>query len=144
MKSPKWLSLAIVMAIHDEAIYYFGGSGGVRDAALLESALDRPRNRLAYAPAATIFELAASLGAGLARNHAFVDGNKRTALLATRAFLYLNKVVLEPEEHDEVLVMVGVATGEVSEADFAAWLEASSKGSPAKRARAPRRRRPRF
>ena len=122
MTAIKWLSLEMVQAIHDEAVYLFGGLGGVREPSLLESAIDKPKNKLAYEPESTLFELAATLGVGLARNHAFNDGNKRTALLSTRAFLFLNGQVLEPQEEDEVLTMIGVATGDVSESQFAAWL----------------------
>ena len=87
MSEPKWLTVAIATAIHDEAIYEFGGLPGLRDRGLLESALDRPRNLLAYEPRSSIFRLAAVLCIGLAKNHPFNDGNKRAALLATRAFL---------------------------------------------------------
>jgi death-on-curing protein len=90
VNAPKWISSAIATAIHDEAIYEFGGLAGIRDAGLLESALDLPRNLLAYEPRVCIFRLAATLCVGIAKNHPFNDGNKRTALLATRAFLYLN------------------------------------------------------
>ena len=82
MKEPKWISAAIATAIHDEAVYEFGGLAGIRDLGLLESALDRPRNLIAYEPRASVFRLAASLCVGLAENHPFNDGNKRTALLA--------------------------------------------------------------
>ena len=126
MRTPKWLTTAIVTAIHDEAIYEFGGLGGIRDIGLLESALDRPRNRLAYEPRTTLFDLAASLCSGLARNHPFLDGNKRTALLAVRAFLFLNGHVLEPGEEDEVLTMVAVAEGSMTETELAAWLKRNS------------------
>ena len=129
MKEPRWLGVAMVAAIHDEAIYEFGGLAGIRDQGLLESAVDRPRNVLVYQPEATLFELAASLGVGLAKNHAFNDGYKRTALLATRAFLFLNDRVLEPAEEDEVLTMVGVADGSIDEAALSAWLKANSTSS---------------
>ena len=122
MTAIKWLSLEMVQAIHDEAVHLFGGLGGVREQSLLESAIHKPRNKLAYEPESTLFELAATLGVCLARNQAFNDGNKRTALLSTRAFLFLNGQVLEPQEEDEVLVMIGVATGDVSESQFATWL----------------------
>ena len=127
MKQPKWLTLEMIVAIHDEALHYFGGLEGIRDRTLLESAIDKPRNKIAYEPQSSLYDLAATLGVGLARNHAFVDGNKRTALLATRAFLYLNDCVLEPTEEDEVIMMVGVATGAVVETDFAVWLQKNSK-----------------
>ncbi len=129
----------MVQAIHDEAVYLFGGLGGVREQSLLESAIDKPRNKLAYEPESTLFELAATLGVGLARNHAFNDGNKRTALLSTRAFLFLNGQVLEPQEEDEVLIMIGVATGDVSESQFAKWLRNNcsvAKAGGKRRARA--------
>ncbi len=129
MKEPRWLGVAMIAAIHDEAIYEFGGLAGIRDQGLLESAVDRPRNVLVYQPKATLFELAASLGVGLAKNHAFNDGNKRTALLAPRAFLFLNDQVLEPAEEDEVLTMVGVADGSIDEAALSAWLKANSTES---------------
>jgi death on curing protein len=125
VKHPKWLATAVVTAIHDEAIYEFGGLAGVRDFGLLESALDRPRNRLAYEPKSTLFELAAALCVGLAKNHPFIDGNKRTALLATRAFLFLNGYALEPTEEDEVLTMVAVADSSLSEPQLAEWLRRS-------------------
>lgn len=126
MKSPKWLTTAIVTAIHDEAIYEFGGLTGVRDLGLLESALDRPRNRLAYQPKSTLFDLAAALCLGMTGDHPFIDGNKRTALLATRAFLFLNGYAFEPEEEDEVLTMVAVAQGSQTEKALATWLRRNS------------------
>lgn len=126
MKTPKWLSTAIVTAIHDEAIYEFGGLAGIRDVGLLESALDRPRNRLAYEPKSHLFDLAASLCFGITKNHPFIDGNKRTALLATRAFLFLNGYALEPSEEDEVLTLVSVADGSVTESALVSWLRRNS------------------
>ncbi|HEU0225602.1 MAG TPA: type II toxin-antitoxin system death-on-curing family toxin [Steroidobacteraceae bacterium] len=126
MKQPRWLSVAMVTAIHDEAIYEFGGLAGIRDQGLLESAVDRPRNVLGYQPESTLFELAASLGVGIAKNHAFNDGNKRTALLVTRAFLFINGHDFDPAEDDEVHTMVGVADGSIDEAMFSNWLRANS------------------
>ncbi len=113
-------------AIHDEAIYEFGGLAGVREQGLLESALDRPRNLLAYEPRSSIFELAAALCVGIAKNHPFNDGNKRTALLATRAFLYLNGRELEPSQTDEVTTLVAVADGSLDEPRLAEWLKRNS------------------
>lgn len=126
MKRPKWLDVGIVMAIHGEAVYEFGGLGGLRDRGLLESAVDRPRNHLAYEPKSRLFQLAAALCFGLVKNHAFTDGNKRTALLAARAFLFLNGVALEPAEEDEVLTMVAVADGALDERRLAQWLKVNS------------------
>ena len=124
---PKWISSGIATAIHDEAVYEFGGLAGMRDPGLLESALDQPRNLLAYEPQASIFRLAATLCVGIAKNHPFNDGNKRTALLATRAFLYLNGQELEPSQADEVATMVAVADGSLIERDLAVWLERNSQ-----------------
>ena len=126
MRTPKWLSPALVTAIHDEAVYEFGGLGGTRDHALPESALDGPKNRLAHAPRSSRFELAATLCVGLAKKHPFIDGNKRTALLATRAFLFLNGYALEPSEQDEVATMVAIADGSLEESGVAAWLKRNS------------------
>jgi death-on-curing protein len=124
--APRWVTVSIATAIHDEAIYEFSGLAGVREPGLLESALDRPRNLLAYAPRSSIFELAAALCVGIAKNHPFNDGNKRTALLATRAFLYLNGQELEPPQADEVTTLVAVADGSLDEASLAKWLKRNS------------------
>jgi death-on-curing protein len=123
---PKWITTAIAMAIHDEAIYEFGGLAGLRDPGLLESALDRPRNLLAYKPGSSNHELAATLCVGIAKNQPFNDGNKRTALLVTRAFLYLNGKQLEPSQAEEVTTLVAVAEGAMSEQELAEWLKANS------------------
>jgi len=127
VKEPKWISSAIATAVHDEAIYAFGGLAGMRDAGLLESALDQPRNLLAYEPQASIYRLAAALSLGIAKNRPFNDGNKRTALLATRALLYLNGQELEPLQADEVATLVAVADGALTEQDLASWLERNSR-----------------
>jgi death-on-curing protein len=120
---PKWLSKRMVLAIHDEAVEMFGGTAGIRDDGLLESALSRPQNRFAYESEATLFDLAASLCHGICKNHPFLDGNKRTALLSARAFLFLNGQAFEPREVDEVENMVAVASGGMDEAGIAAWLK---------------------
>jgi death-on-curing protein len=123
---PKWITTAIAMAIHDEAIYEFGGLAGLRDPGLLESALHRPRNLLAHKPRSSIFELAATLCVGIAKDHPFSDGNKRTALLVTRAFLYLNGQELEPSQAGEVTTLVAVGEGSMGERELAEWLKANS------------------
>ncbi len=89
MSEPRWLTLTMVIAIHDEQLAIHGGAPGIRDPGMLESALDRPRNKWAY-EAAELPELAAAYGYGIARNHPFVDGNKRTSLLAIYTFLGMN------------------------------------------------------
>ena len=126
MKEPKWLTKRMVLAIHDEAVEMFGGTAGIRDDGLLESALSRPRNRHAYEAETTLFDLAASLCFGICKNHPFLDGNKRTALLSARAFLFLNGHSFEPTEVDEVENLVAVAAGEIDEAGLARWFGAFS------------------
>ena len=126
MTAPKWVTASLATAIHDEAIYEFGGLAGVRDSGLLQSALNRPRNLLAFKPESSIFKLAAALCVGIAKDHPFHDGNKRTALLATRAFLYLNGQELEPTQADEVTTLVAVADGSLDERRLAEWLKRNS------------------
>jgi death-on-curing protein len=133
MKEPKWLTKRMVLAIHDEAVEMFGGTAGIRDDGLLESAMSRPQNRFAYEDAATLFDFAASLCHGICKNHPFLDGNKRTALLSARAFLFLNGHAFEPNEVDEVENMVAVASGAMDEAGIAGWFKQFS--TPIKAAR---------
>ncbi|MGQ0663430.1 MAG: type II toxin-antitoxin system death-on-curing family toxin [Pseudomonadota bacterium] len=118
---PKWLTRALVLAIHDEAIAAFGGLPGVRDEGLFEGALDRPKNLLADGDKPSIFDFAASLCMGSVKSHPFLDANKRTGLLSARAFLFLNGHAFEPREADEVDTVVGVADGSVDEAALARW-----------------------
>jgi death-on-curing protein len=118
----RWLTRQMLLAIHDEAVVVFGGLPGVRDIALLDSAIDRPKNLFAYGDDPSLFDLAAALCFGIVKNHPFLDGNKRTGLLAARAFLFLHDEVFEPTEVDEVTMMVGVADGTVDEAMLASWL----------------------
>jgi len=120
-----WLEKALVLAIHDRQLAEYGGSDGVRDATLLESALARPQQLYAYGdPAPDLAQLAASLAFGLARNHPFVDGNKRTAYVAYRTFLALNGADLDATDEDKYLTMLALAEGKLSEKDFATWLGA--------------------
>jgi death-on-curing protein len=115
------VSMPIVLAIHDEQLAIHGGSAGLRDAALLESALGRPRNKWAYENA-ELPELAAAYGYGIARNHAFVDGNKRTALLAIYTFLGVNGIDFIVPEADAAAMILALAAGEVSEESLARWI----------------------
>lgn len=118
-----WLEKALVLAIHDRQIAEHGGSAGLRDEGLLESALARPRQLDAYGePAPDLAGLAAALAHGLARNHAFVDGNKRTAHVAYRAFLALNGAELIATDEEKYVSMLALAEGKLTERDFAAWL----------------------
>ncbi len=127
MAEPKWLAEDLILAIHDEQLAMFGGGTGIRDRGLLESALARPVNRFHYEPEASLFNLAAALGSGIIGNHPFIDGNKRTGLMAIRAFLRLNGWNFEPQQADEVAMILGLAAGEVDEPELARWIEANTK-----------------
>lgn len=120
----KWLRLDAVLAIHKRQIAEHGGEAGVRDLGLLESALARPKNIEAYEPDWDIARLAASLAFGIAKNHPFIDGNKRTALVATRTFLALNGVELRADAADKYITFLSLAEGRISEDDLAEWLRA--------------------
>ena len=126
MKEPKWLSRAMVEAIHDESIAMFGGLSGIRDEGLLESALGKAQHIHPYSDSVTLFMLGAAYGFGIIKNHPFLDGNKRAGLLAMRAFLFLNGYLFEPSEPDEVTVIVAVADGSRDQESLAKWLEANS------------------
>jgi death-on-curing protein len=118
-----WIFRSLALAIHERQLAEHGGSAGVRDEALLESALARPQQLFAYGdPPPDVAALAASLAFGLARNHPFVDGNKRTAHVCYRVFLALNDVEFDASEEDKYVQMIALAEGRLSEADFADWL----------------------
>ncbi|QXP83887.1 type II toxin-antitoxin system death-on-curing family toxin [Methylococcus sp. Mc7] len=116
-----WIDEAVVWAVHEAQLAEHGGSAGVRDAGLLDSALTRPRNLAAYGtPDAA--DCAAAYGFGIARNHPFIDGNKRTAFVCVELFLALNGYSLEAEDADCVLTMLALAAGDLDEVAFAAWI----------------------
>lgn len=125
--NPRWLLKQAVIAMHDELIALHGGSSGIRDDGLLESALARPMNVYSYNNEATIFDLAASYGEGLCKNHAFVDGNKRIALVATAVFLRLNGHQLIAPEAAAATLFEELAAGNVDNDTLCAWLKANSK-----------------
>lgn len=118
---PVWISRALLDAMHAELIDRYGGSHGVNSEALVESALVRPQNLRAYVPDSDLAALAASLCFGLAKNHGFRDGNKRTAFTAASVFLRLNGLHLAAPEPDAVAAMVYLATDVWSEERMAAW-----------------------
>jgi death on curing protein len=124
---PRWLTRAMVVALHQESLALFGGHGGLRDEGLLESALARPQNLLAYEPGTDLLRLTVAYGFGLARNHPFMDGNKRIAVLAVAVFLAINGMDFDPEEVDEVRTILYLAAGDVDEDDLAAWIGANTK-----------------
>lgn len=118
-----WLEKELLLAIHDRQVAEHGGTSGVRDESLLESALARPQQMYAYGdPSPDLASLAATLAYGLARNHPFVDGNKRTAHVAYRTFLALNGTDFSASDEEKYLAMLAVAEGKWTVEQFAAWL----------------------
>lgn len=117
-----WLGVRDVVAFHAGQIAQFGGQSGIRDRGLLESALARPRNRAAYEKA-SVFDLAAAYAFGIARNHPFIDGNKRTALVSAFVFLDLNGWDVRATEAKAAVTFLALADGNLSEARLAEWLE---------------------
>jgi death on curing protein len=120
---PRWLDLEIALAIHDRQLAEHGGGSGVRDSGMLESALARPINAWAYG-ADDPAMLAAAYAFGIARNHPFVDGNKRTAWVAARLFLAVNGRELRFDAADAVRTMLALAAGEMSEEELTDWFRA--------------------
>ena len=121
-----WINPAVLHAVHDEQLAEHGGAAGTRDITLFESALARPQH-LAHYGEPDVAALAASYGFGIARNHPFVDGNKRTAFVAMELFLGLNGQWLTADDADCVLTMLALASGDLSEEAFAAWIRAHIK-----------------
>ena len=121
-----WLDKLLILAVHDEQLAEHGGLSGVRDSGLLESAMARPEHLAAYGKP-DIAELAASYGYGIARNHPFIDGNKRTAFVAALLFLAFNDYSFQASDSDKVIVMLKVASGEITEAEYATWIRNISK-----------------
>lgn len=126
MAGPRWLAQASVLAFHEVSLARFGGLAGIRDEGLLDSALARPEMLLHYEPGTGVHRLAACYAVGLAKNHPFVDGNKRTAFIAAYVFLRDNGWRLTASQAAVVVAMLGVASGSVGEMEFAAWLEANT------------------
>ena len=126
MKALRWIDKRLLVILHDESLAEHGGASGIRDEGLLDSALARPLNLLAYGEP-DLAELAAAYGVGLAKNHAFVDGNKRVAFLAAGLFLALNGYRLIASQADATLTMLAVASSEMDEAAFALWIRANSQ-----------------
>ncbi|MBV1796972.1 type II toxin-antitoxin system death-on-curing family toxin [Siccirubricoccus sp. G192] len=119
---PRWLSKQALLFLHAESLAAFGGAAGLRDEGLLESALARPLNLFAYEGVTDIGRLAASYAAGIARNHPFVDGNKRAAFAAAGVFLKLNGFDLTADQAVATAAMLDLAAGDLPEDGFAAWL----------------------
>jgi len=122
VKEPRWLSITLVIAVHADQVKAHGGSLGLRDKGLLESALSRPRNRFEYESGSDLSSLAASYGFGIARNHPSVDGNKRVAFQAMYLFLGLNDWRIDAPEEEVVGLMLALASGELDETELSSWL----------------------
>ncbi len=126
MKNPTWVRRDVVLAFHERLLAEHGGSAGIRDAGLLESALRRPENLLVYGNPSP-FDLAASYAFGLVKNHPFVDGNKRIGFATAALFLGLNGIYFDAPEVEVVLRTLALAAGEMSEAAYSEWLKASAR-----------------
>ena len=121
MKEPRWLPKDLILAVHNRQLAEHGGAGGVRDDGLLESALARPQNLFAYGESDAA-ALAGAYAFGIARNHPFVDGNKRTAFVACELFLAANGYELVASDEECLAMVLGLAASEIDETEFAAWL----------------------
>ncbi len=121
MTEPEWLDLGIVLDFHAEQLALFGGPDGIRDMGLLESALARPQNKLAYGET-DLAALAAAYAFGIARNHPFIDGNKRTALASMIVFLNLNGLALVAPQEAATAIVLALAAGEIGEDVLARWI----------------------
>ena len=136
-----WIDRALALAMHDRQLAEHGGGSGVRDEGMLDSALARPQQRHAYGdPPPDLAELAAALAFGLARNHPFVDGNKRTASVACETFILLNDAALEASDDELYPRYLGLAEGSLDEAGFADWLRTKIVAKPAGKVQEPKPR----
>jgi death on curing protein len=120
-----WIDKNALLRLHDESLSLHGGASGIRNEGLLDSALARPLN-LALYEQPDIAALAASYGCGLAKNHPFIDGNKRAAFLAVGLFLFLNRYPLTATQVDATLTVLALAAGEIDETEFAEWIRQHS------------------
>lgn len=132
MKAPEWIPRETVLALQERLLAEFGGAAGVRDEGLLISALSRPLNQWAYEKP-TLFELAANYAFGLVRNHPFLDGNKRIGFVTAVLFLELNGISFYATEADATIQTLALASDNLSEVDFAGWLEANSKATQSRK-----------
>jgi death on curing protein len=120
-----WIDKNALLRLHDESLSLHGGASGIRNEGLLDSALARPLN-LALYEQPDVAALAASYGCGLAKNHPFIDGNKRAAFLAVGLFLFLNRYRLTATQVDATLTVLALAAGEIDETEFAEWIRQHS------------------
>src|SRR5260370_13041988 len=129
MKQPHWISRRALLYLHSASLATFGGSTGIRDEGLLDSALARPRNRFLYSPESDLSELAASYGFGIAKNHPFIDGNKRAAFHSVGLFLSINAYELTADQLDAIQTILNLAASELGEEEFAVWIRNHAKST---------------
>ena len=126
MKTPVWVLRETVLTLYEQSLAEFGGAAGIRDEGLLDSALSKPENLFTYGKRG-IYDLAASYGFGLVKNHPFIDGNKRVGFIVAVVFLELNGYRFQSTEAEAAVRTLALAAGELSEAQFAAWLKANAR-----------------
>ena len=124
-REPKWIDKRALLLLHEESLAMFGGARGMVDEGLLDSALGRPRNQYLYDKTGDIAGLAAAYGFDIAKNHAFVDGNKRAAFMAIGLFLALNRKRLRAHPVDAIQTIMALASDRLSEIELAAWIRAN-------------------
>lgn len=128
MREPVWIENEEARIIHQLQLTEHGGASGIRDQGLFESAMDRPKNLFAYSdPAPTLFQIAAAYAFGLAKNHAFIDGNKRTAFVVCLSFLKQNGIVINASQEMRYLTFYALAAGDLTEAELGEWLQQNSQ-----------------
>lgn len=130
MTEPVWLSRQVILLLHAEGLAEHGGLDGVRDPGMLDGALARPQNLMAYEGETDLCRLAAAYAYGLAKNHPFADGNKRAAFIAAVVFLELNDISVDVPEAEAIAAVLDLAAGELPEAGFAAWLSDNTRKRP--------------
>jgi death on curing protein len=126
MKTPAWVLRETVLTLHEQLVAEFGGTAGIRDEGLLDSALGKPENLFTYGKP-TLFDLAASYGFGLVKNHPFIDGNKRAGFTVAVVFLELNGYRFQAAEAEAAVSTLAFAAGDMTEQEFAAWLKTNSR-----------------
>ena len=126
MKTPVWVLREVVSMLHEQSLAEFGGAAGVRDEGLLDSALGKPQNLLAYGQP-NLFDLASSYAFGIVKNHPFIDGNKRAGFVVAVVFLELNGYRFQASEVDSALRTLALAAGEMTEGAYAEWLKKNSQ-----------------
>lgn len=125
MDEPIWMPREMVLAMHNRQLAEHGGGEGIRDSGLLDSALQRPVNKFAY-ETPDLCDLAAAYAYGIARNHPFVDGNKRAALVTSFTFLYVNGLRMTSSQEDNVLCFLSLAAGDLTEEALAGWFRSNT------------------